>query len=86
MKSWIIKSVLTLVLIPWSLQSPAEDIDLFLGPIPVTANSAPNVLFIIDNTGNWTAPFEEEKGALVEVLEDIAGRVTAETNPLVSKS
>lgn len=82
MKNWINASVLAIVSLAWPLQSTAEDIDLFLGPIPVTSDSAPNVLFIIDNTGNWTAPFDEEKRALVEVFNAIKARVTAETNPL----
>ena len=41
----------------------AEDIDLFLG-WPAGSSPAPNVLFIIDNTGNWTQPFQDEIDAL----------------------
>ena len=41
----------------------AEDIDLFVGSEP-NANDRPNVLFIIDNTANWTQAFVNEKAAL----------------------
>lgn len=45
----------------------AEDIDLFLGTPPGTTE-VPNVLIILDNTGNWSAPFVNEKAALVSVF------------------
>lgn len=48
----------------------AEDIDLFLGTPPGTTE-VPNVLIILDNTGNWTAPFVNEKAALVSVFNSL---------------
>ena len=52
----------------------AEDIDLFLG-IPGGTSSAPNVLFIIDNTANWSQTnddgvpvYEPELQALANLL------------------
>lgn len=45
----------------------AEDIDLFLG-LPASEIDTPNVLFIVDNTANWNAPFEEEMQALASVF------------------
>jgi type IV pilus assembly protein PilY1 len=60
----------------------AADTDLFLGNVPAPTTSAPNVLFIIDNTGNWTAPFDEEQDALQAVFKGIADRVRDETDNL----
>jgi len=48
----------------------AEDIDLFLGTPPGTTEK-PNVLIILDNTGNWSAPFINEKAALVSVFNSL---------------
>jgi type IV pilus assembly protein PilY1 len=48
----------------------AEDIDLFVGAQP-GASERPNVLFIIDNTANWTAAFDNEKQALVNTFRAI---------------
>lgn len=45
----------------------AEDIDLFVGT-PPNSNDAPNVLIILDNTANWNTPFDNEKAALVSVV------------------
>ncbi|MEH6637498.1 MAG: hypothetical protein V7700_18415, partial [Halioglobus sp.] len=59
----------------------AEDIDLFLG-WPAGSSPAPNILFIIDNTGNWTQPFTAEIAALEELFlnqipgEDANGNAT----------
>lgn len=59
------------LLSPWA---GAEDIDLFLG-LPASSVDAPNVLFIIDNTANWSqstdsgeTAWELEKTALVELF------------------
>ena len=82
MKNRIIKSALVLVSLAWSLQATAEDTDLFLGNVPAPTTSAPNVLFIIDNTGNWTAPFEEEQDALQAVFTGIKARILDETDNL----
>jgi type IV pilus assembly protein PilY1 len=48
----------------------AEDIDLFIGTPPNTAD-APNVLIILDNTANWSTPFDNEKAALVSVINGL---------------
>jgi type IV pilus assembly protein PilY1 len=48
----------------------SEDVDLFLG-FPAGSARAPNVLFIIDNTGNWSAPFDEEMTALKAVWQGL---------------
>ncbi len=45
----------------------SEDIDIYSGGPPSTV--APNILFYIDNTANWSSPFPWEKGALKTVFE-----------------
>ncbi|WP_448682627.1 pilus assembly protein [Pseudomonas nicosulfuronedens] len=55
------------VLCAAQLTALAEDIDLFVGT-PPNAADAPNVLIILDNTANWNTPFENEKAALVSVI------------------
>ena len=49
----------------------ADDIDLFVGTPPNSAD-APNVLIILDNTANWNTPFTNEKAALVSVINGLA--------------
>lgn len=75
MKNPIIKCALQLGALLLPALAVAEDIDLFMGPTPPVDTSAPNVLFVIDNTGNWTAPFDEEKAALTEVFAAIKARI-----------
>jgi type IV pilus assembly protein PilY1 len=70
MKSRIIKSALIAGLAMAHCAVHAEDIDLFVGGQP-GASERPNVLFIIDNTANWTAAFENEKQALVKTFNAI---------------
>lgn len=53
-----------------SLGARAEDIDLFVGT-PANTTDAPNVLIILDNTANWTTPFDNEKAALVSVINGL---------------
>jgi type IV pilus assembly protein PilY1 len=48
----------------------AEDIDLFVGA-PAGAGGQPNVLFIVDNTANWTQAFDNEISALISVFNDL---------------
>ena len=48
----------------------AEDIDLFVDA-PSGVGGLPNVLFIVDNTANWTQAFENEKLALESVFRDL---------------
>ncbi|BEP35601.1 hypothetical protein GmRootV59_25720 [Variovorax sp. V59] len=48
----------------------AEDIDLFVG-YNQTTTSAPNVLFVVDNTANWTPLFAAEMNALASAFESL---------------
>jgi type IV pilus assembly protein PilY1 len=75
MNNSIIRCAFMMASMLFSLSSPAEDIDLFMGPTPPEDISTPNVLFVIDNTGNWTAPFEDERTALAEVFAAIKARI-----------
>lgn len=54
-----------------SMATFAEDIDLFVGT-PPNSTDAPNVLIILDNTANWNTPFDNEKAALVSVINGLA--------------
>lgn len=63
MKSPIFKSALLLALTVCHGSLHAEDVDLFVGN-PAESNGLPNVLFILDNTANWTQAFENEIAAL----------------------
>ena len=48
----------------------AEDIDLFLG-LPAGSSDAPNVLFVIDNTANWSQTGDDGRAAwLTEQMEE----------------
>jgi type IV pilus assembly protein PilY1 len=47
----------------------AEDIDLFVHS--PSGTGLPNVLFIVDNTANWTPAFENEISALISVFDDL---------------
>ncbi|BEP49020.1 MULTISPECIES: pilus assembly protein [Variovorax] len=48
----------------------AEDIDLFVG-YNQTTTEAPNVLFVVDNTANWTPLFTAEMNALASAFESL---------------
>lgn len=48
----------------------AEDIDLFVDYNRTTA-AAPNVLFVVDNTANWTPMFGKEMEALAKAFESL---------------
>jgi type IV pilus assembly protein PilY1 len=63
MKSPAIKSLVVAAFVMAHGPIRAEDIDLFTGS-PAGANDLPNVLFIIDNTANWTTAFSNEVAAL----------------------
>lgn len=67
MKNRLLNSLLATVLLIFQQFAMAEDIDVFLGTPPGTTE-VPNVLIIMDNTGNWSAPFVNEKAALVSVF------------------
>jgi type IV pilus assembly protein PilY1 len=49
----------------------AEDIDLFVGTPPNSAD-APNVLIIMDNTANWGKQFTSEQAALASLIGGLA--------------
>ncbi len=51
---------------------PAEDIDLFMG-VQHRVDTASNVLFVIDNSGNWSTAFAAEIDALVAGIDVLAG-------------
>ncbi|WP_447746712.1 pilus assembly protein [Pseudomonas nicosulfuronedens] len=53
-----------------SITAFAEDIDLFIGT-PPNSTDAPNVLIVLDNTANWNTPFDNEKAALVSVINGL---------------
>lgn len=67
MKRSFFKSVLISLLALTHLTVQAEDIDLFAGVAPAET-SLPNVLIILDNTGNWSTPFDNEIAALSGVV------------------
>jgi type IV pilus assembly protein PilY1 len=48
----------------------AEDIDLFVQPAGNTG--LPNVLLMVDNTGNWSAPYTNEIQALVDIFTNLS--------------
>ncbi len=52
----------------WS--AAAEDIDLFIGA-QTGSGDQPQVLFIIDNTANWTQAFDNEMAALRNVFNSL---------------
>ncbi len=47
----------------------AEDIDLFVAQTPAEAGIRPDVLIILDNTGNWNTAFNNEMAALVATFD-----------------
>ena len=49
----------------------AEDIDLFINPNSSVTSSAPNVLFVIDNTANWSGAFTNEMAAIASVFNNL---------------
>jgi len=63
--------VLTTMALACGTTARAEDIDLYINP-GVSNNTLPNVLFVVDNTGNWSTPFTNEKAALAAVLGSLA--------------
>jgi type IV pilus assembly protein PilY1 len=67
MKNALIKALLFSCLSLVAQIANSEDIDLFVGA-PASTNSLPNVLIILDNTANWSQPFNDEIEALTSVL------------------
>ncbi len=71
MKKPLFHSLFAIVLLFAQQSSRAEDIDLFVGRAAGT-NSTPNVLFILDSTGNWSTPFTAEIAALKGTFDAMA--------------
>jgi len=47
-----------------------DDTDIFLAN-PTIAAERPNVLIVVDNSANWNSPFDNEKNALVQVINGL---------------
>lgn len=70
MTNTLLKTMLAASLLLAHAVTPAEDIDLFVkGAVP--ESERPNVLIIMDNTANWNTAFENEKSALVSLMENL---------------
>ncbi|HEY0680792.1 MAG TPA: PilC/PilY family type IV pilus protein [Steroidobacter sp.] len=67
MRSLITKILSIAALTMYHCAPQAEDIDLFVGN-PADSNGLPNVLFILDNTANWSAAFQSEVAALANTF------------------
>ena len=65
------KFLWTLILLGYTSISLSDDIDMFAGVAPPSTADVPNVLFVIDNTANWSSAFINEMAALRTVLTDI---------------
>ncbi|MGQ0579657.1 MAG: hypothetical protein ACT4PQ_12225 [Betaproteobacteria bacterium] len=72
----VIKSLLTGVFALCALGASAafdpvnDDTDIFLAN-PNFSAQRPNVLIILDNTANWNVPFNNEKSALISVVNSL---------------
>ncbi len=71
MKPIYSKLALASALLGVSLTAPATDLDLYVNLPTPSAAARPNVLFIIDNTANWSQAFENEKSAIATTLRDL---------------
>src|SRR5688572_15398514 len=47
-----------------------DDTDIFLAN-PTIAAERPNVLIVVNNSANWNSPFDNEKNALVQVVNGL---------------
>lgn len=65
--------IVALICFVISLQSHAEDTDLFL--TPPSAAQRPNVLIVVDNTANWNTAFSAEMSALASVVGGLTDQV-----------
>lgn len=55
----------------WAAFDPVhEDIDIFMMN-PALASTRPNVLILLDNTANWNQAFDDEKAALVSLVNGL---------------
>ena len=71
MKFRILNRLLLSSLLAMPLAAIAEDTDLFLNQRPEGSTDQPNVLFIIDNTANWSPHFENEMLALKNTFNNL---------------
>ena len=62
---------LTALLVGVGGGAKAEDIDLFINPNSNVAASTPNVLFVIDNTANWSGAFTNEMAAISSIFNNM---------------
>src|SRR5260370_15606685 len=69
MKIAYTKYVLATALLMCNCAARAEDIDLFVNS--PASSQLPNVLFIVDNTANWTQAFTNEISALVNTFNGL---------------
>lgn len=72
MKNHFLKKLLAaaFALLAFHLPAMGEDIDLFVGLPPSTAD-VPNVLIVLDNTANWNTAFTNEMAALASVVSGL---------------
>ncbi|WP_295444270.1 PilC/PilY family type IV pilus protein [uncultured Thiodictyon sp.] len=71
MNAHFLRHWLTAVLLAVALPNAADDIDLFLQPTPLATENIPNVLILLDNTGNWSQAFTNEIKALVSTFDGL---------------
>lgn len=71
MKTHFFKCLLSVALLVFQLPAPAADIDLYTNSTVQSSTDLPNVLFIIDNTANWSTAFSDEMSALAATLEGL---------------
>lgn len=70
MKNQFYTKLLAVALLAFHLSASAEDTDLFVG-LPPSDEDLPNVLIVLDNTGNWNTAFPDEKVGLKAVLDGL---------------
>lgn len=66
----VIQGLLISALLSFVMPTLAEDTDLFVNP-NAASGAVPNVLFIVDNTANWSTPFTNEISALAGVFNNL---------------
>ena len=71
MKNFLLKSVLGAGLLAAQLAGYAADLDLYANPPPNPVTDRPNVLFVIDNTANWSQAFNNEIAAIKLSLQNL---------------
>src|SRR5689334_10345027 len=55
----------------WTVFDPVnDDTDIFLAN-PTITSERPNVLLMLDNTANWNTAFNDEKAALISVVNNL---------------